>query len=106
MSYSIVRGDLTPMPVNITVDDAAVDVSGANTVQLRWQKPDGTITMKTLTEVDALTGSFIMNWTAGDTDDIGVHQGQVVVTTGALIETFPSEGVLYWWVNPQLGDDY
>lgn len=108
MSYEIVRGDTSPsMPVNITANGVAVDASSADSVELRWMKPDGTVTTTTLVAVAAITGEFEMQWTNGDTDQIGPHFGEVIVTTGAAVETFPSDGSkIIWWVYPQIGDDY
>lgn len=106
MSYDIVRGDLGPaMPVTVTENGTALDCSGADSVQLRWYKPDGTTVLTGLTEVDASVGSFIREWSAGDTDLIGPHHGEIVVTTAGVVQTYPSDGFkLIWWVNPQVGD--
>lgn len=101
MSFDIVRGDTSPA-MDI---DLSVDTSGADSVVLRWAKPDGTVYTSNLTEVDASLGQYQMEWTEEDTDQIGPHIGEVVVTTGGAVETFPPDGgKLYWWVNPQVGD--
>lgn len=106
MSYEIVKGDTGPaMPVTLTVSGTAIDVSGADTVVMRWAKPDGTVTESTLTVLDASVGSFQMEWSTGDTDQIGAHIGEVVVTTGSEIETFPNDGTkIIWFVNPTVSD--
>lgn len=106
MSYEIVRGDLgPPMPITLSVNGTAIDASGASTVQLHWLKPDGSTYLSTLTPVNAAQGQYQMNWSAGDTDVAGPYQGQVIVTTSGVPETFPSDGTkIIWWVTPQVGD--
>lgn len=94
------------MPINVTEDGVAVDLSGVGvTVQLRWSRPDGTVTLETLTAVSAALGQFKKVWVAGDTDLVGVHRGQVVATTAGNPVTYPSDGsALIWFVHKQLGD--
>lgn len=106
MSFDLVRGDLSPpMPVIITVDGTAYDTSGADTVQLRWVKPDGTVMLTNLTPVDATAGEYEMQWSGTDTDLIGPYVGEIVVTTGGQQETFPSDGTkVIWFVNPSVAD--
>lgn len=106
MSFDIVRGDLGPsLAITLTVSGAAQDVSTADSVELHWVKPDGTVMLDDLTEVDATEGQFEMVWEAGDTDQIGAHLGQVIVTSGSVVETYPSDGsMIIWFVNPQVGD--
>lgn len=100
MSFEIVRGDNTPMDVDLTAD-----TSSADSVQLRWAKPDGTTYLTNLTEVDASAGEYQMEWGPDDTDTVGPHVGEVIVTTGSLVETYPADGSkIIWWVNPQVGD--
>ena len=106
MSYSCIRGDLSqPMAMTITRDGAAVDLTLADTVQLHWIDPDDTVSLVELTVVDAPTGEVQRIWEAGDTDVVGTHFGQVVVTTGGVVETFPNDGsFIIWDVYPQVGD--
>lgn len=101
MSYEVVRGDTSP-PMDI---DLGEDTSGADSVQLRWAKPDGTVMLSNLTAVDATEGLYQMEWGPDDTDTIGPHIGEVIVTAGGDIETYPPDGSkLYWWVNPNVSD--
>jgi hypothetical protein len=106
MSYDIVTGDTAPpLPVTVTENDIAIDTSLADSVEFRWAKPDGTVTLSTLTPVDASIGEYEMEWATGDTDQIGAHFGQIVVTTGTEVKTYPSDGTrIIWWVNPQVAD--
>lgn len=101
MSFDIVRGDTSP-PMDI---DLSADTTSADTVQLRWAKPDGTTYLTNLTAVDPSEGQYKMEWTADDTDQIGPHVGEVVITTGGAVETYPPDGSkIIWWVNPNVAD--
>lgn len=105
MSYSIVKGDLEPpLPLTLKVNGAAYDgATGAPTVQLRWTKPDGTTSLVALVAVNAAAGVFERQWEAGDTEQVGTHRGQVIVTRAGRPRTFPSVGTYaQWQVNPQL----
>src|SRR5690348_3899521 len=106
MSFELVRGDLAPsMPVTITVNNVPLDTSSADTVIMRWVKPDGTVYETNLTPVDPAAGEYEMDWGPDDTDTIGPHVGEVVVTTAGIPQTFPSDGQkIYWWVNPNVAD--
>lgn len=102
MSYEIVTGDLGPsMPITVLCNDEPVDTSAADTVELHWVMPDDTLRTSTLTEVNAEVGQYVMDWESGDTDQIGVYFGHVVVTTDDIPQTYPSDGSrLIWFVNP------
>lgn len=105
MSYEIVKGDLEPdMQLNLTVNGAAKDISTAVSYQLRWKKPDGTVSTVALASVNLAQGQVKRVWVSGDTDLVGIHRGQVVVTwSGSEPQTFPSDGsYYYWYVHPQL----
>jgi hypothetical protein len=107
MSYSVIRGDLTPdMPLTLTTNDTPDDLTAASSIELRWLKPDGTLTTVTLTAVDLATGQVKRVWVTGDTDLVGTHYGQVVVTIPtSLPKTYPNDGSeIIWNVYPQLGD--
>ncbi len=106
MSFDLVRGNTSPpMPITVSVSGAGVDVSGADSVQLQWAKPDGTVMLTNLTPIDPTEGEYQMDWSAGDTDVIGPHIGEVVVTTGGIVETYPADGSkIIWWVNPSVTD--
>jgi len=107
MSYSCIRGDITqPMPLTLNVNGVATIIDDAATVTLRWTKPDGTTTTVALEEVDFSLGQVQRVWVTGDTDDVGLHQGQIVVTVGGETDTFPNDGsLILWWVYPQVGDE-
>ena len=107
MSYEIVRDDISPvMQLTVLSGGTAVDCSTADSVELRWIKPDGTVTVDDLTPVAAALGQFTMDWAAGDTDQIGPHFGHILVTISGVQETYPGDGsTIIWWVNPQIGDD-
>lgn len=108
MSYDIVRGDLEPpFDIAITNNGSAKNLTEVGlTFAMRWQKPDGTVSVVNLGAFNLALGQLRRNWVAGDTDQAGVHFGQVLITdSGGNVETFPSDGSsLIWWVNPQLGD--
>lgn len=100
MSYDIIEGDLEPdMPMSV-----GVSVVGASSVRMRWRKPSGAVSTVDLTIITAASGELRRVWEAGDTDEVGVHRCQVVVTwsTGE-VQTFPSDGNYgQWTVHPKL----
>ena len=101
MSYSLVVGDLEPdMFLTAAVNGTAKDLSDADTVELRWLKPDGTEVYVSLDEVDFELGQVKRTWVAGDSDDAGVHRGRIVATwAGDEPQTFPNDGSWFiWWV--------
>lgn len=104
MSFEIGQGDLEPdIGFSLTVNGAAKNISTAASYVLRHRKPDGTVIEGlTLTAVDLAGGLVKRVWAAGDTADLGVHRGWVVVTwAGGEVQTFPSDGTSYiWFVNP------
>lgn len=111
MSYSLVQGDLDPdMEIDVTAYDAtlgdyvAATLTGALSIDLRWKKPDSTVSTVSLTAIDLPTGKVKRVWVAGDTDVVGTHYGQVVVTmAGGEIKTFPNDGSrIIWNVYPVL----
>jgi hypothetical protein len=109
MSYSLVVGDLEPdmeidaVDYNGSVGTAAV-LTGATDVSLRWKKPDGTVITVPLVVIDLATGRLKRVWVAGDSDQEGVHFGQVVVTlANGELRTYPNDGSqIIWWVYPRL----
>lgn len=108
MSFQCIRGDLTQsMPITLAVNDIAVVIADTSTVELRWTDPDGVTTVVALEEVDFATGQVRRVWVAGDTDVVGAHTGQIIVTSvGGDVETFPNDGsLIIWWVYPRTGDD-
>lgn len=105
--FRMVAGDLEPaMQVPVVVNGAAVDLSTATSVQLRWQAPDGIVTLLPLTVIDAVNGITKHTWSAGETDKVGTHRGQVVVTwpgTPARPQTLPNDyNYVYWFIRPAL----
>lgn len=104
MSYSIVVGDREPdMEMVCEVNGKPSSLVGALAANLRWKKPDGTISMVGLAIVDAAAGLVRRTWIAGDTDQAGQHLGQVVVTrANGELQTFPNKGWAMWTVAPQL----
>jgi hypothetical protein len=106
VSYEIVTGDLGSMPLSITLNDASVDTSTADTVEFHWVMPDGTLRVSELTPVDPTVGAYLMEWESGDTDQIGPHFGHVVVTEDDIEQTYPSDGSrVIWFINPSI-DEY
>lgn len=107
MTFHIVQGDLEPdMEIECAVNSAAKDLTTADGAQLRWKRPDGSVVMVDLEVSDPVAGVVKRVWAAGDTDQVGVHEGQVVVTwpTGET-QTFPStRRYARWIVEPQLED--
>jgi hypothetical protein len=105
MSFEIVEGDLEPdMELSVTVNGEVKDLSAAVSYALLWRDPDGTVGTLALEEVDLELGTLRHVWEAGDTDVVGAHRGQVVVTWAeGETQTFPSDGTHYiWFVNPRL----
>lgn len=103
MSYSLVAGDLEPdMYLTASLDGAADPLDGdeVESIEMRWRRPDGTESTVELTPVSLVAGQVKRVWEAGDTDDVGVHRGRIVVTydTGE-VETYPNDGSWFvWWV--------
>ena len=107
MSYSLVQGDLEPdMEIDVTAvqGGAPVNLSGAIQLQLRWRKPDKTDSLVNLVAIDLVNGRVKRVWVTGDSDQIGLHKGQVVVTeSNGEIATYPNDGsYVLWYVYPQL----
>src|ERR1051326_1398882 len=105
MSYNIVAGDLyEPLEIDGADASGAVNLTDATSVQMRWKKPDGTTSLVDLVIIDAPTGRVKKVWSAGDTDQVGVHRAQVVVTwPTAEPQTFPEDGsAIIFWVNAAL----
>lgn len=106
MAYSLVQGDLgEPLVVDLAVAAAISALATAQSVQLRWWKPDKTVSLVTMTVVDSAVGTVQRTWVSGDTDQVGMHRGQVVVTDSSGNPlTDPNDGsYLYWEIYPKLG---
>lgn len=105
MSYSIVEGDLErDMELTALLNGEAQSLVGALSIQLRWKKPDGTVSLVDLTAVSLAAGTVKRVWVAGDTDQVGTHYGQLVVQhANGETQTFPNDGsYAIWNVYPQL----
>lgn len=106
-TFNIKQGDLEPnLDLQLLKSDGQPqDLStGVSGVQMRWRKPDGTVTTVSLTIVAAATGQVRYAWVAGDTSIVGVHLGEAIVTwtTGTEPQTFPVDGYFEWEVQAQL----
>lgn len=107
MSYSLVQGDLDPqgMPITLVAPDAIAALTGALAVNMRWKKPDGTTSVVSLAVVTTSPPVVKKVWVAGDSDQVGLHRGQVVITAsnGASVSD-PNDGTngFTWNVYPQL----
>lgn len=106
MSYDLVEGDTSPaLIVTCTVGGAAVDLEDlALSAVLRVQYPDGTAGDLTLAAEDLAVGTWVHEWSSGETDIVGVHLAQIVVQlVGDLQATYPSDGTFVRWrVNERL----
>ena len=105
MGYSLVQGDLgEALVVTLAVSAAIAALPTAQSVQLRWQKPDGTTSTVAMTVDNATAGVVRRTWVSGDTAQVGLHRGQVVVTdVGGNPITDPNDGsYLFWWIYPAL----
>lgn len=104
MSYNIIEGDLDPDMALQAIDasGSVADLSTAVDISLYWVKPDGTTSTVPLVAVSLALGQVKRVWVAGDTAQVGVHMGRIVVTApGGETRTYPNDGSwLYWWVNP------
>lgn len=92
------EGDTSPA-LQVTLKDSAgsaVDVTGA-TVRFHM-RPAGSTTTKVdaaATIVTAASGIVKYSWASGDTDTLGVFQGEFEVTyANSAIERFPNDGYL------------
>lgn len=86
-------------------DGRVGSLSDVTAARLRWRRPDGVVQEVSLVTVSLALGAFVRFWVAGDTDLVGVHAGQVIVTRGSGGEqTFPNDGLFFYWtVTPALG---
>jgi hypothetical protein len=103
--YRNVQGTPEPaMEIRLTVNGEAVDISDALDHVLRWRKPDGTVTDVALLAIDLATGRLKRVWSDGDTDMIGDHEAQVIVTrANGKEQVFPSDGTtVHWRISPRL----
>lgn len=97
--FELVKGDLEPdMPMIVTVDGTAQDLTAAVSLSLHWMKPDGTVVDVALTAVNLVLGQVKRVWVAGDTDVVGYHRGRIVATwPSGDTQTFPNDGSWVLW---------
>lgn len=106
MAFHIKQGDRRPyLALQLTdADGAAVVLTSATDVVLRWTEPDGTAREEDLTIVNAGEGRVEYAWQAGDTDVVGRYLADVQVTwPGSELQTFPPQGTFSWFVHPVVG---
>ena len=102
--YSVVQGALDPdMPVAVTENGVAEDITDASVIKLHWERPDGTIADVDLIANSDLgglaAGQLRRTWIAGDTDVPGYHRGRVTMLRGdGRPQVFPSDGGWVWWL--------
>jgi hypothetical protein len=104
--FELVAGDLEPdMPLTVTMNGEAVDLTDATSIVLHWLKPNGAVVDVTLTAVDLATGQVKRVWETGDSAQTGYHKARVKVTwdTGD-VQTYPNDGSwLIWAVYEAVG---
>ena len=95
-------GDLEPpLQLALPFDGVHDTLDEAASAQLRWKKPDGTVSMVDLTISDPVKRIVQRAWSAGDTDAAGVHTGEVVITwEGGRTSTVQT--LYQWTVKAQL----
>lgn len=78
-SYDL--GDLEPpMRLKVPFDGVNDTLTLAVSAEMRWKKPDGTVTTVPLTFADKVASVVQRTWDAGDTDMLGIHTGEVIIT--------------------------
>lgn len=88
--------ETTRVPVNLS---AATSV-----VFIMKRKGSLIINRRAMTVVDASAGSVSMSWQSGDTSLTGAHQAEIEVSwPGARPQTFPANGVITIFIEPDLG---
>lgn len=99
--WGIVSGDYGaeyPMPITVVGYGGVVNLTTASSYQLRWLQPNGTVVTVSLTAVGLAAGQIERIWVSGDTSQVGVHRGQVVVTwPDSTTTTYPQDGSYYTW---------
>jgi len=99
MAYSLIVGDLEPdMELQATENSVPKNLTTATAINMRWKKPDGTVSLVALTAVALATGTVKRVWALGDTDQVGTHYGRIVVIhANSELQTFPSDGSWFVW---------
>lgn len=83
-------------------DDAVIPVTGAS-VDFFMRGSNGTVKVNgTGSVTDGPNGIIQYDWSAGDTDTVGIFEAEFQVTfAGGEIETFPNKG----YISVVIGDD-
>lgn len=103
MAFHLKLGDLRPYLALQLVDaaGAAVNLTGATDVELKWTEPDGTARVEDMAVTTVAEGRVSYAWQAGDTAKVGRHSAEVVVTwPTAEPQSFPPQGYFSWFVHP------
>lgn len=106
MAYYIKQGDREPDLTLQLLDTARnpVDLTNATSALLRWVDPDGVTHEEAAAFGARLLGKVIYAWQTGDTNIIGEHNAEVVITwSNGDPQTFPSNGFFVWEVTETLG---
>ncbi len=103
MSFSMIAGDLEPdmnLAAVVNGEPESLADGDIDTIELVWLKPDETRETVPLTAVSLADGYVKRVWAAGDTDDVGVHRGRILVTyDSGETKTYPNDGSwFFWWV--------
>jgi hypothetical protein len=107
VSYSLMRRDLEPdMLIQMEAPGAIAALTGALSVDMEWEKPDGTVSTVGLSVVDLVKGIVKRVWQNGDSDQVGEHLFTVRVTAAnGEVASDPNDGsYARWWVYARLGD--
>jgi hypothetical protein len=95
MAFSLIAGDLLPvMQIQLAAPAAIASVATAVSVQMLWQKPDGSpAILVPLSIVNPGAGIVQYTWQMGDTLEVGIHLYQVVLNmSGNQTITDPNDG--------------
>ncbi len=95
-------GDLEPpLLLALPLDGVHDTIDEAASAQLRWKKPDGTVSMVDLAIADPVKRVVQRTWSAGETDVPGLHTGEVVITW-ADGRTSTAQTLYQWTVKAPL----
>ncbi len=99
MPYSLSQGDLKPdMLIPLQAPGAQQALATAQSVSLRWTKPDGTVSTVPLYVVSLPLFQVARAWSSGDSAQVGTHYGRVVIidANGDQV-TDPNDGQQVIW---------
>lgn len=104
MAFSLVSGNLLPnMTIQLLAPGAIAALATAMSVQMLWNRPDGTQVLVGLSILDPVNGVLLRTWQPGDGSSIvGEHTYQVVVTaSNGETANDPNDGTSQrFWVYP------